>query len=221
VKNGQAIEDFYMRSSRAINETLTQVDHDMAKAEERLKLAKRILAKPEALKYALPEAKGMLIYQLMRHSYADAVVGGAVAGDQYLGPQRQAVLDLIWSAMARDELKNVIQHISREGTKLDDTALHDVKRQLRDFFRTEAVHDIDVPFYESIYLKQFDNILDKLKFKGDFDAWYQTFEDHLMEHVPHGYVLPDARSAQYELLRDAPDHPLYASSGWNAYYREA
>ena len=157
----------------------------------------------------------MLIYQLTRHSYADVAISGAAVGDNYLGRQRAAVLAVIRSATSKAEVANIIQHISVSGKK-GNTEKN--REKLQDFFRTEGVRDIDVPFYESPYPARFEEILKKLAMQGDFDGWYQAFYDHLMDEVPHGYALVDATSPAYEVLRDKVDHRFFASSGWNAYY---
>ncbi|MGO4416945.1 hypothetical protein AB4Z27_28665, partial [Cupriavidus sp. KB_39] len=214
VRTGRAIESYYGDTVQTIQDAVFAVDKEMGKANARLELAKRILGNPESLKYVTPEAKGMLIHQLTRHSYADVVAGGAVAGDNYLGPQRKAVLAVIKTAVSKPELENIIQHIARSGAKGNFAAN---KTALRAFFKTEAIRDIDIPVYESPYLGEFD-ALKTLALHGDFDGWYQAFVNHLMDEVPHGYALADATSPAYEALRGANDHPLFASTGWNAYY---
>lgn len=215
VQSGRAIESFYGETLANINVILNKVDEDMKKADARLELANRILANRKALEYVTPEAKGMLIYQLKCHSYADVAVSGVAVGDNYLGRQRAAVLAVIQSATSKREVANIIQHISVSGKK-GNTETN--RAELRDFFRTEGVRDIDVPFYESPYPARFEEILKKLAMQGDFDGWYQAFYDHLMDEVPHGYALVDATSPAYEVLRDKVDHRFFASSGWNAYY---
>ncbi|MGO4159184.1 hypothetical protein [Cupriavidus sp. YAF13] len=215
VQSGRAIESFYGETLASINVILNKVDEDLKKADARLKLANRILANRKALEYVTPEAKGMLIYQLTRHSYADVAISGAAVGDNYLGRQREAVLAVILSATSKGEAANIIQHISVSGKK-GNTETN--RAELRDFFRTEGVRDIDIPFYESPYPARFEEILKKLAMQGDFDGWYQAFYDHLMDEVPHGYALVDATSPAYEVLRAEADHRFFASSGWNAYY---
>lgn len=214
VHSGRAIESFYGQILEAIHGSVSTVDGELAKANARLELAGRILGNPESLKYVTPEAKGMLIYQLTRHSYADVAASGAVAGDNYLGPQRKAVLAVIRTAVSKPELENITQHVDRIGAKGDIAAN---RAKLRAFFKTEAIRDIDIPVYQSPYLREFD-ALEKFAMNGDFDGWYQAFANHLMDEVPHGYALADATSPAYEALRGANDHPFFASTGWNAYY---
>jgi len=214
VQTGRAIESFYGDILETIQGEVADVDDQMQKADARLELANRILGNPGSMRYVTPEAKGMLIYQLTRHSYADVVASGAVAGDNYLGPQRKAVLAVIQTAVSKPELENIIQHVDENGAKGDIAAN---RARLRAFFKTEAIRDIDIPVYQSPYLREFDR-LEKLAMNGDFDGWYHAFANHLVDTVPHGYALADATSPTYEALRGANDHPFFASTGWNAYY---
>ncbi|MCG7404282.1 MULTISPECIES: hypothetical protein [Caballeronia] len=70
VQTGKAMELFYMRGIKFIDDAVADANEAFAKAQARRDLAQRLLDKPEALRYAPPEAKGMLIYQLTRHGTA-------------------------------------------------------------------------------------------------------------------------------------------------------
>lgn len=213
VQAGKSIEDFYGQKLTDFNNAIQSVYRELQKADARFLLAKQILSKPDALRYVPPETKGMLIYQLTRHGWPDAAKGGAIAGDNYLGPQRKAVLAILKTVVIKAEARNVIQHISADGSKGDfDTRWADLEA----FFRTSSLGDV-LPI-TAPYLKQFNDLWDSLALNGDFNGWYQAFEAHLMDEYPHGFALVACTAPEYEVMRSANDNPMFASTGMHAYY---
>lgn len=205
VQSGDAIESFYGKSLQAIDNSLEAAKVELEKIQSRLQLASRILANPAALDYVIPEAKGMLIAQLMQHmqqSYA----GRAVL---------EAILTVIGSAKCTPESANICQHIDENGLKGD---LQANLSRLAAFFKAEAIPGVDTMQFASSLPATYSGVWEQVALNGDFETWYQAFHGHLMDEVPHGHALVAATSPAYEILRWMDDDPLFASSGWNAYY---
>lgn len=225
IQAGQQIEAFAGRTARDLENLVNSVIINFGKAEARYKLACRINNEDKTLKYLPPEGRGMLIYQLTRHSYADAALNpGIPVGDNYLQKQKQAVLIILNMSQIRRELDNVIQHIDPLGKKQD---LQANLKHLNEFFRTAAPRDW---LHTDTYQKQYEQLRgslsmatigqwDGLAMSGDFDGWYAGMHDWLRETPLRGEPVVPANTTMYALNRDSDDHPLFSSSTMLAYYK--
>ncbi|MGL4604590.1 MAG: hypothetical protein ACRCU9_10645, partial [Iodobacter sp.] len=212
----------------------------LAKATERQKLAANILAKSESqIRHTPPESKGMLIYLLSRHGAADVAVNGLGVGDNYLPNQRKAVLKILRQAQTKSDLDNIIQHINRNGEKGNGATY---QQELHNFFKLEAPNNTDLPFVDSSYDKQFEQLSDELILRdkakgqklsslsakdnqlsisgGDFNAWLDTTRTALNEEPVRGYSTYANDTHQYALQSQTQDHAMYACTG-DAYYNLA
>ncbi|AOY01994.1 hypothetical protein [Jeongeupia sp. USM3] len=216
---GQSVRELGLRAQG--------VGRALDKAEARQQLAKRILATPFALKYSPPETRGMLIYRLSRHGGADAVVTGGGVGDRYLPAQRKAILHILRQAQTKADIDNIIQHIGPSGEK----GSFDAKlASLKNFFKLEAVGNLDVPLIDSSYDDLFrDDYQSRpgqgmgdgklAQAGGDFGQWYDHVYASLKNEPTRGLPMMANDTIQYALQRQGQDdHPMFALAGHNAYY---
>ncbi|KGC70276.1 hypothetical protein DP57_6108 [Burkholderia pseudomallei] len=174
----------------------------------------RVAAVDPALLDSVPEARAMIasrVIELSTQPQIQASIPDAV-------PQAKAtVLSLLENVTAKPELDNTIQHMTSDGTKASFDA---VMAELETFFKLGAAgsaHSVgNVAAADGSFAASFNSIA----LAGDFRGWYDAFSSTLMEEVPRGYLLQPATSVAYEIQRGMKDHPLYASSGWGAYYTD-
>ncbi len=195
---------------------------------ETLALAQRVLSNLDRIRFTTPESKGMLIYQLTRFGAVSWALDGGGLGSAYLPTQRKAVLAVLRQATISNDLKNVIQHIQKEGKKV---SLDRNLNELRNFFAAEGPGGLNVPGTHTDYQDEFQKMVrktidphfiamgpagqvDKLAMNGDFQAWYEAVLPSLMDEPVRGQVALASSDPGYALLRDGPqkDHPLFASS---------
>lgn len=166
-------------------------------------LAKKILAEPQALRHAVPETKGQLLYQLTRFNVVDGVATGL--GQSYLADQKAAVLLILkWSHTKRD-LENVVQHMKPQGDKHKD--IQTPMSELRAFLATEGPSGINIPGVNATW-------------DEDFDLFYNKLHASLMSAPTRGFAVNRSDSPAYTLAKDEHDHPLFASTGPAAYYSQ-
>lgn len=228
------IDEYFGKLATELDKLTDRLDRDFDRADKCLALAGRILANPETVRLSTPESKGMLIYQLTRHSAANWVGDGAGLFDSYLPAQRRAVLAVLRQTQLKRDLENVIQHIHPTGVKTNfEKRLAELKR----FFAAEGPHGIDVPGSRTGYQDQFENLmrqrgfgtnfvaatpaarLDIVALNGNFDDWYEQVHASLMDEPVRGYAAVANSDFAYALVRDGAqrDHPLFASTEGGLY----
>lgn len=104
---------------------LTYIDTDKA----RIELARRIISKRDDdwLKYATPEAKGMLLYQLTRHAKVSHIEDLPTASVRSTIPididldlleyRKQAIIVIFATVTTSPEWRNTLQHMTVNGAK--------------------------------------------------------------------------------------------------------
>lgn len=201
---GESVEKRFGMVADDLTMKVREINASFEEAEERQRLAQRILADPEALRYAPPETKGMLIHQLCNDGNIDWAKSGFGIGDNFLRDQKLAIQQILrrWSHTRKD-CRNVIQHMSPNGRKGSYEAN---LARLQRFFREEAPYNRDLPGIDS-------------RHGDDFDAWYDQLTAMLKGEPTRGYPVMPSDSIQYAMQRDANlDHPLFASTGDRAFY---
>lgn len=111
---------------RAYDDTLRSIEQ----ADTRSKLVSRVNDKKSAhwLLHATPETKGMLLYQITRHSKTSHFRAGGIpwpSGSElgrdtqlhYLDEHKKAVITILSSIQLIGEWDNVMQHMTRDGNK--------------------------------------------------------------------------------------------------------
>ena len=232
VAQGQQVEAYFGAQERVLRDLVLDLQSRFAKADEVLKLAQRVIANPDTVRFTTPESKGMLIYQLTRFGAVSWAIDGAGWGNDYLPTQRKAVLVVLRQAHIVNDLKNVIQHIGSRGAKADlQTNMGELKR----FFAAQGPGGLDVSGTRTRYQDEYQSLVrsidphfiasgpagqvDMLAMNGDFNAWYDTVLASLMEEPVRGHMALASSDPGYALLRDGgqQDHPLYASSAGGFY----
>lgn len=204
IATGKDISTTFGSLESEMKRNVDKIVSALAKPDARRRLAQRILSEPEALRYALPETKSMLIYQLCN-------TGGILDGndslrvdENFLKDQKEAVSYLLkrWSH-TRSEFENVVQHISENGNKRnydENLAL------LRGFFKEGVSHSIGGAGATS-------------PGTHDFDEWHKAILAELKEGPTRGFPIAPSDSVEYAMQRDSDrDHPLFASTGDFAFY---
>ncbi|QBQ38492.1 hypothetical protein [Pseudoduganella plicata] len=201
---GESVEKRFGMAADKLTVKVREVNAMFDEAEERQRLAQRILSDPEALRYAPPETKGMLIHQLCNDGNIDWAKSGFGLGDNFLRDQKLAIQYILrrWSH-TRTDCRNVIQHMTANGRKGN---YEENMARLQRFFREEAPFNRDLPGVDS-------------RHGEDFDAWYNQLTAMLMDEPTRGFPIMPSDSIQYAMQRDAGmDHPLFASTGDRAFY---
>ncbi|MCX9154501.1 hypothetical protein OPU71_00010 [Niveibacterium sp. 24ML] len=219
VCEAEAVEKYFGTKLQRLGELCDDIDEAFSKARACLALADRIIANPTQVRFSTPESKGMLIYQLTRHSAANWAQDGYGLLDDYLPRQRQAVLQVLEQTTLKADLKNVIQHIGPRGEKGD---LRERVRKLEEFFAVEGPRGMDVPGTRTRYEKDFERMqrirgIDPAAFRrevamnGDFTGWYEDTYAALREDHTRGFPAEANSSLAYALQEQSRDHPLFAS----------
>lgn len=71
MESGKNLGDLLIDTEDAIRREFNRLLKALDQADRRAKLMNRILSNPHLLQYSTPETKGMIIYQLTRHTAAD------------------------------------------------------------------------------------------------------------------------------------------------------
>lgn len=229
VCEGAAIEKRFGAAVDLLQQDIDKWQQAFSKAEACLALADRILAHPERVRFSTPESKGMLIYQLTRHSAANWAKDGFGLLDDYLPRQRRAVLAVLEQTQVKQDLRNVIQHIGPTGNKADfKTKLAELNR----FFAAEGPRGMDIPGTRTTYEKQFEEVLRKrgsdpasfaheIAMNGDFQGWFDTTLASLRDEPVRGLPAVENSSIAYALQDRGFDHPLFASTDGGFYCNTA
>lgn len=219
----------------SLQDVVKQLDAKFHHEAETLKLAQRVISSPDGVRFTTPESKGMLIYQLTRFGSVSWALDGGGFGSDYLPTQRKAVLVVLRQAHVVNDLKNVIQHIDREGKKIGlDRNLAELQR----FFAAEGPGGLNIPGTRTPYSDEFQGMVrksidpnfvamgntgqvDAIAMNGDFAGWYDKVLPSLMTEPVRGQPAIASSDPGYALLRDVSrDHPLFASTE-GGFYRSA
>lgn len=201
---GKKISEIFGISEEKLLEDVRKTCLELKKIEARHKLAKLILEGPVELRYAPPETKGMLIYQLSNDSFGDWARSGFGIGENYLANQKAAIQYILkrWSH-TRSDFDNIIQHMSHDGVKGNYS--QNLSR-LRRFFSQELPGGRDLPGIDSSH-------------SNDFDIWVNQLTALLKNEPTPGFPVVASDSIQYAMQRDHnTSHPLFASTGKNSFY---
>ncbi len=237
VVEGKEAAAYFGRQLREVEtslvETARRYEAKFRKESETLALAQRVLSSLDRIRFTTPESKGMLIYQLTRFGAVSWALDWGGLGSAYLPTQRKAVLAVLRQATISNDLKNVIEHIHKEGERV---SLDRNLNELRNFFAAEGPGGLNVPGTRTDYQDEFQKMVrktidphfiamgpagqvDQLAMNGDFMAWYNAVLPSLMDEPVRGQVALASSDPGYALLRDGSqqDHPLFASSAGGYY----
>lgn len=175
-------------------------------SQKRNQLAKNIINNPERLLTYTPEAKGILLYLLTRHSkwdHADPGNRGSLLLDIYF-ERKEAILQVLYSIQTRREWLKVMCHRTPDGSGLaqdgeEETVAKEQERQLREFLQEGFNRDDDMNRKAAELLVM--QIYDRLKTEQEL-SW--------------GYALAMNNTDWYNLNRAPNPHfPLRCEFGPN------
>jgi len=234
VCQGEKIEEYFLETSVSLRRMFAKAETDYKKAQASYDLGKRILVNPDQTRFSPPETKGILIYQLTRHSKQSLRVEFGL-GSGYLRTQKGAVLAILRQTQLKADIENVIQHIGLDGAKRSfSTNL----TMLKEFFALEGPGGMDLPgttTHEDEFQKDMRKAgfsgqqlsstrgsmggeIDQIAMNGDFGGWYDTVSDTIKDEPTRGYIAVANNTMQYGLQRDTgDDHPLFASGDGGFY----
>lgn len=108
------VKDAYQNVNRVWGEFLRQ----LAREERRVDLMNRVLQNPESLRFAPPEAHGILLHELTRHGdLTYAYPSNSGWSGEVLGRRKDAVLTICRWAQCKRQFENIVQHIGPNGAK--------------------------------------------------------------------------------------------------------
>ncbi len=101
-----------------ISRTWDRFAQELERENQRVILMKKILNNPPELRLCLPEAHGIMLYQLTRHGNMTwAQFENTGWNFEALGERKKAVLQICKWAQTKRQFENIVQHISPSGTK--------------------------------------------------------------------------------------------------------
>lgn len=201
VAGGMKITDGFGMTELALDGKVFEINKALENSNARKQLAERVRANSDYFRYAPPETKGMVIYQLCRFENMDD--SSTDFHDDLLVIQKNAIKHVLesWSH-TRADCDNVIQHMSPLGKK---GSYSDNLRRLRDFYNKKVPGDRKLSEINS----QIEN----------FDRWHGELLASLKEKPSCGFPVVQSNSTRYAMQRDdSTNHPLFSSSGDKAFY---
>ncbi len=113
------LEAFIGREVSSIDEDFRRLLRALDQEKRRVQLMQRVVACPDLLKYATPEAKGMMLYQLTRHDWRTDGLDGRNHGGGYYAQRKRAIKSLLHLAHTKRDFDNIVQHMSPRGIRGD------------------------------------------------------------------------------------------------------
>lgn len=108
------IEDAYRNVDKAWADFQDQLDVE----DQRIKLMNRVLSNPPELRLCVPEAHGIMLYQLTRHGTLSKLMPANTGWEsEVMGRRKKAVLQVCQWAQSRRHFENMVQHIGPAGQK--------------------------------------------------------------------------------------------------------
>ena len=145
-----------------------------------------ILAHPRRLLYATPETKGMIVYQLTRHSVIDHARPDNWDSWEPLSKRKRAVMAVFQYTHTRRDYWNILQHMSRNGTKVDQ---YDAEKNVMEFLEIGSNNSV---------------------FDDQLRQQFQGMKLSLKENPTRGYaVAPNTSDAYQTQMATLRDHPKF------------
>jgi hypothetical protein len=121
----EAVTQLHVMMAAGVNDAYADVTvrwdgfrRQLDREERRVALMEQVLKNPEMLRFAPPEAHGILLYELTRHSDATyAYPANTGWGAELLGRRKQAVLTVCRWAQCKSQFENIVQHLHPQGAK--------------------------------------------------------------------------------------------------------
>lgn len=207
----------YERTLRAIEQ-----------ADTRSQIVERIRSQKHWLLYATPETKGMLLYQITRHSghshWLDwpsprGIGSGHGAQLHYLDKHKEAVIVVLSSVQLISEWTNVMQHMTRDGSKARGQERENELHLIR--FLNYGLSVASEKMIELIVRARDGDAIFPLHTGNVFLDQYVEKRRSLLHVFPKGYQLDYQGSPQWLLYatKNGRVHPEFGLArldhGWN------
>lgn len=121
----EAVTQLHVMMAAGVSESYENIFGDwdefiqiLEREERRIALMESVLGNPNMLRFATPEAHGILLYQLTRHGNATYVYPANMGWNaEVLGRRKQAVLTVCRWAQCKSQFENIVQHMNPQGAK--------------------------------------------------------------------------------------------------------
>lgn len=195
INGGKRTEDYIDYSFEELDRLMRIGMNSLKDANGRALLANRILNNSAMLKYAIPETKGMVLYQLTRYNNLELSDPRNHSLFETFGRRKEAVKRIFDWAHTRPDCDNMIEHMTRNGTKGSYTANFD---HIMRFFEIGPGDS---------------------RYDSDFLVYYSKLQARLKDEPTRGYEVAMNTSELYaDQKAQGEDHVIFASAGVHAYY---
>jgi hypothetical protein len=101
-----------------INRAWDKFERRVELEDQRITLMKRVLSNPRELRICLPEAHGIMLYQLTRHGTMTKLLPQNTGLNfEVMGERKRAVMQICRWAQSKRQFENMVQHIGPHGEK--------------------------------------------------------------------------------------------------------
>jgi len=210
------------RFTAEIDAEFASFQTDFAQAKTRQAMVDNINRTPDWLKFATPETRGMLLYQITRHSkftHARDMPSANLSEGSWTDPEihylplhKQAICNVVATIQTAACWDNVMQHMSAAGSKTPRGAGSnegDVLRVLNDGVSLANLPSVFEGLNESGPVMR--SASDKKGSGNKYLDRYLTMRAKLMDKFPKGYKIARLDSSQFDLLAaiDGGRHPEF------------
>lgn len=102
-----------------VNESWRNFNRKLELEDQRIALMSRVLKNPPELRLCVPEAHGIMLYQLTRHSWETKILRPQNIGWSFetMAERKKAVMQICRWAQSKRQFENMVQHIGPNGEK--------------------------------------------------------------------------------------------------------
>jgi hypothetical protein len=102
-----------------VNESWRNFNRKLELEDQRIALMSRVLKNPPELRLCVPEAHGIMLYQLSRHSWETKLLRPQNTGWSFetMAERKKAVMQICRWAQSKRQFENMVQHIGPNGEK--------------------------------------------------------------------------------------------------------
>lgn len=102
-----------------VNESWRNFNRKLELEDQRIALMNRVLKNPPELRLCVPEAHGIMLYQLTRHSWETKILRPQNTGWSFetMAERKKAVMQICRWAQSKRQFENMVQHIGPNGEK--------------------------------------------------------------------------------------------------------
>jgi hypothetical protein len=192
IKTGGEVEAEVRQVGNNLIRNINQLIDQLEREADRVWLMDKVLKRPRVLDFAPPETKGMILYQLTRHSWMSNTVFASEnqgLNVDTMKRRKDAVMIVCRKARSKREFENMMQHMSKRGAKVAEpwTASFDHVKRFMNMGVDTADMDSQVQSYYQSLATEF----------SPLDTMYASLYDEPVV----GYAFVDN------------DHPAYAMNG--------